>query len=512
MEKDAVCRVCLQQEGDMINIFDGAQDPGISIADMISRWSGYQVKKGDSLPETICPTCLEDARVTFGFIQGFEEEGIYKVVKCEKSRIEKQLEDTKEVEVPLIAQKYLVKHEPVDDEVFLETGGNASNDPFEKGICKIEVDDANQSRLPSSISLDLDTSPIVPDLPSRGRRRYKCSMCTKSFAEPSQFSQHILTHSGDDADSQESKFSGSDFSNSEEDNYEEDDYNHPSESDMPAQKHQDKRCQISNPSRTLLKRTLNQANIKPKSDLHAAQPYRTTYMPYKCNYCPKFLKDKDSYRLHLRSHEKRYKCSQCPKTFANSKQHKKHILSHSKDSSDRPKCPRSDVAARAFKCPKCPKTFPFSSSCSRHLLSHAQTRPYQCPECPNSYARPYALRAHVLSHSEERSHKCEQCSKSFRHKHHLNEHKLTHSDKKLHTCSQCEKSFTYASGLSRHILLHNGEKPHKCEFCSKSFSRASDLKIHTRIHTGEKPYRCAHCKKYFSVLTNMARHQRKCHS
>ncbi|XP_026836236.1 zinc finger protein 883 [Drosophila erecta] len=485
MEEDAVCRVCLQQEGDMINIFDGTLYPEISIADMITRWCGYQVAKGDCLPESICSTCLEDARVAFGFIPKFEEEQIYKI-KCEKSRIE---------------------NEPVDDALFLEAVGKASNDPFEEGICRIELDEVNQSSLPNYISttLDLHTTPIIPDLPSRGGLRFKCSMCTKSFAEASQFSQHILTHSGDDDGSQESKFSGSDFSNSEQDNYEEDDYDPPS-----AQTHQDKRRhKSSNPSRTHFKpHSLNQAEIEPKANLHPSQPYSTTYMPYKCNYCPKYLKDKDSYRLHIQSHGKRYKCSQCPKTFAYAKQHKEHILSHAEDSTDRP--PPSTAPNRAFKCPECPKIYPFSSGCSRHLLSHAKIRPYQCPECPNSYARPYSLRVHVLSHSKERPHKCEQCSKSFRYIYHFNAHKLTHSDEKAHTCSQCDKSFTNASYLRRHILLHTGEKPHKCEFCSKAFYRASDLKIHIRIHTGEKPYRCAHCKKYFSVLTNMTKHQRNC--
>lgn len=58
-----------------------------------------------------------------------------------------------------------------------------------------------------------------------------------TIAAASQFSQHILTHSENNAGSQESKYSGSDFNNSKEDTYEKDDYDPSSESDMPAQKH-----------------------------------------------------------------------------------------------------------------------------------------------------------------------------------------------------------------------------------------------------------------------------------
>ncbi|XP_032577346.1 zinc finger protein 135 [Drosophila sechellia] len=500
--EEAGCRVCLRQEGDMINIFDATQDPGVSIADMITCWSGHQVERGDFLPETICPECLEDAREAFGYIQKFEGEKICKIFKSESSQIENQLEGPE----TNVAQKFHVKNEPVDDELYLEAVGTASNDPFEKDICKIEAEEINESSLPNYISteLDLDTIPTIPIVPSRGKRRYKCSMCSKSFATASQFSRHILTHSEDNAGSDES---GSDFRNSEADTYEEDDYSPASESDMPAQKYHVKRrikCVAS--IAHLKQHSLNQSNIKAKSSSSCS----TTYMPYKCNYCPKYFKDKDSYRLHLRSHGKRYKCSQCPKSFANSKMHKEHTLTHSEDSSVRPKCPPSDPPNRAFKCPKCPKLFPFSSSCSRHLLSHEKTRPYQCPECPNSYARPHALRAHVLSHSKERPHKCEQCSKSYRQIYQLNAHTLTHSEEMLYKCSHCDKSFKYSSNLSRHMRLHNGDKPKECEFCSKKFSQASDLKVHIRIHTGEKPYRCANCNKKFSVLSNMSKHQRKC--
>ncbi|XP_041449842.1 uncharacterized protein LOC111079455 [Drosophila obscura] len=59
MEK--TCRFCKGTSGAFINIFDETQKWDTCIADMISECTGYVVRRGDSLPENICPPCLEDA-------------------------------------------------------------------------------------------------------------------------------------------------------------------------------------------------------------------------------------------------------------------------------------------------------------------------------------------------------------------------------------------------------------------------------------------------------------------
>ncbi|XP_016991567.1 uncharacterized protein LOC108053435 [Drosophila rhopaloa] len=57
----ATCRVCLGHNENMINIFDNTLESGIPIATLISQSTGLGVAKGDSFPETVCPTCLLDA-------------------------------------------------------------------------------------------------------------------------------------------------------------------------------------------------------------------------------------------------------------------------------------------------------------------------------------------------------------------------------------------------------------------------------------------------------------------
>uniref|UniRef100_A0A6P4DUX4 Zinc finger protein 883-like n=1 Tax=Drosophila rhopaloa TaxID=1041015 RepID=A0A6P4DUX4_DRORH len=525
MEEDEVCRVCLQHDEDMINIFDSEPEHDICISEMIAQWSGYQVERGDLLPETICPTCLQDARATFESTQKFDKGGVCKISDGEDSIYD----GGTEIHVKhKKTQEYQVKNEPVDDDINIEPVCKISSnmidqsteeiysDLFEEDVCKIEVSDTLSTS-------DLNTIPKIKNLPSRGKRRYKCSLCPKSFVDASQFSQHILTHSGDNADDY-SKF---DFSESDSNAaaYEKDDYYPPSVTDSPPPKsHRKRRYSCSQCQKTFTHSTDLKQHIlthsgckknRSKSDLPVSKLKPTSYMPYKCNYCPKSFKDLQSLKLHALKHGKRFRCSHCPKTFAEAKHLKEHIRSHSEDHSDSPRTPTpSDSKNRLFKCPQCPKTFPYSSSRSRHLLSHSEIRPYKCPYCPNSYARPYALRDHVFSHSGERPHKCEKCPKTYLRVHHLKAHLLTHTVKRSkdrpHKCSQCNTSFLSTSDLNRHTRLHTGHKPHKCDECKKTFSRASDLRNHIRSHTGEKPYKCSLCPKSFAVNSNLKKHQKLC--
>ncbi|XP_043640663.1 zinc finger protein 358-like [Drosophila teissieri] len=61
------CRVCLgdPKDGQLISIFVRMPKLDICIADMIAESTGFRVTPGDSLPKTICPSCLEHAKNAF---------------------------------------------------------------------------------------------------------------------------------------------------------------------------------------------------------------------------------------------------------------------------------------------------------------------------------------------------------------------------------------------------------------------------------------------------------------
>jgi len=68
-----ICRICLEKSGDMVNVFDNTIELGISIADMISQFTGSHVSRGDPFPETICPPCLQDAKIAYQIKQRYEK-------------------------------------------------------------------------------------------------------------------------------------------------------------------------------------------------------------------------------------------------------------------------------------------------------------------------------------------------------------------------------------------------------------------------------------------------------
>ncbi|XP_041631445.1 zinc finger protein Paris-like isoform X1 [Drosophila kikkawai] len=68
-----ICRACLGTSPAMINIFEDAPGLGISIADMITQCTPYEISKGDCYPKNICDSCLHCARAAFEIRQTIEK-------------------------------------------------------------------------------------------------------------------------------------------------------------------------------------------------------------------------------------------------------------------------------------------------------------------------------------------------------------------------------------------------------------------------------------------------------
>lgn len=108
-------------------------------------------------------------------------------------------------------------------------------------------------------------------------------------------------------------------------------------------------------------------NYKQHIDLHENRK------PYKCDYCPKQFRIKNSLKLHLFTHtkERPYKCDQCNKSFRQSS----HLLIHSK----------THTGAKPHVCSYCNKKFTTYGNFSEHIRRiHTYEQPYKCRFCPNT--------------------------------------------------------------------------------------------------------------------------------
>ncbi|XP_041449840.1 uncharacterized zinc finger protein CG2678-like isoform X2 [Drosophila obscura] len=93
---EELCRVCMGTSEAFTNIFDVTEKWDTSIGDMIAQCTGYVVRRGDSLPEIICPPCLEDAVNAFNLIKTCEQSHQLYFTQMEEDEEEELCDDPKD--------------------------------------------------------------------------------------------------------------------------------------------------------------------------------------------------------------------------------------------------------------------------------------------------------------------------------------------------------------------------------------------------------------------------------
>nr|XP_036678701.1 uncharacterized protein LOC108015328 isoform X2 [Drosophila suzukii] len=148
-----ICRICLDKSGDMVNVFDNPIELGISIADMISQFTGSHVSREDPFPETICPPCLQDAKIAYQIKQRYEKnQQIYSQYKeqilheeefvipdFQRTRSnsgEKSQEFNLQIKLEEIDDNFLEMEEPYEDECLVKNEA-INDDVIEEGSCQI---------------------------------------------------------------------------------------------------------------------------------------------------------------------------------------------------------------------------------------------------------------------------------------------------------------------------------------------------------------------------------------
>ncbi|XP_032583172.1 zinc finger protein 2 homolog [Drosophila sechellia] len=548
-----ICRVCLGSRDGMVNIFEGTPGLGPSIPVMIAQWSGYEVVKGDSLPELICPSCLEDAHIEFykqqtskiGHqflsqvkVEDTEEDSQYEFWKVSnyatgKSNSSQKIDcpdNLKEEDSYLTDERnghqfhHLQKFSETvqsddyfkdDENSEISVGENFQSDsdiredkPTAPDLsnCHIQEDnfgdevtsedeiDKADGELKCVVKTD-DSEPCIPKTfllrDDNHERPHNCFQCGKSFARYCSYKNHLRTHAKEDIDSPT-------------------DHNQHIDTFQKTKKPQDQ----------------NRSPSKRHDRVKSAG------RKYTCTYCPKFLLGKSALAKHLRVHtgERPYKCSLCPKAYKQNIDLKRHIVSHT--TRKQFKCNlcestffsnttyelhmRKHEGVVPYKCDICQRVFKFYTDLKIHIQSHNDELPYSCSRCSRAYKKSNDLRIHLLTHDQDaqtdikvrnfKEVKCTHCHKKFANKHRLQVHTRIHTGVEPYRCDICKKTFKYATSLKVHTITHTGKRPFECDYCSKAFGQQIDLYRHIRIHTRERPHKCNQCESAFMRHSRLKAH------
>ncbi|XP_060073050.1 zinc finger protein ZFP2-like [Ylistrum balloti] len=300
------------------------------------------------------------------------------------------------------------------------------------GPAKINNDDSSSGNTDNSNTVDIFNK--ISRGQQKGKRKFQCDICHKSYGHNSSLKVHYRVHTG------ERPF----------------------------------KCHVCD-------RDFSHSNsLQIHVRTHTEKPQ------FKCDHCPMEFSRSNSLSRHMLTHtrEKPFVCGVCGKSFSQACNLKTHMRSHTGD--------------KPFKCDFCGKAFRVAEKLKIHTRIHTGDRPYQCTVCQKTFATSGVLKSHSSIHTGIKPYKCKVCGKGFTVSNDLKKHSRVHTGEKPYTCNMCGKAFGQSSTLQKHLHTHSGNRPHKCEICGKGFVESTHVIRHMRTHTGDKPFTCNICHKSFS--------------
>ncbi|KAM7359426.1 uncharacterized protein ACRADG_012571 [Cochliomyia hominivorax] len=130
-----------------------------------------------------------------------------------------------------------------------------------------------------------------------------------------------------------------------------------------------------------------------------------------------------------------------------------------------------------------------------------------CEICGNQFTNRNVMNMHMKIHFQQKNHQCEICFKRFITACNLQAHMRIHTGEKPFECKYCGRRFNDRTSNLRHERTHTNEKPFKCASCGKTFTLATTLQNHIKVHTNERSYRCEPCGKSFKLPHHLKTHQ-----
>nr|XP_016942085.1 zinc finger protein 70-like [Drosophila suzukii] len=448
MAKLKRCRTCLGRSDGMVNIFE--YDPNyldVNIAEMISHCIRCPVSRGDSLPETICKPCLEEAKSAFDTIRKFERSHQFLKGNSLEEHVSKVLDK------PGTTRLYCQDKRQ-------EAGGDWPEEGSPKVIKEATIEG------PSKVKIE-DTMIDHPWI--------KEASTDELFPYPAEIAHNMVEVSQEGSLKQDQFQYQLKVEDSDEEFLEEfleetsvdiphfQVKNEPVEEDPSEEEDYGMDYQVKSEH---MEEYVPEDTETGQEDTSREEVTRK----YTCPQCPKQFGRMSALKDHIVVHteEKPYECVSCSKRFKSARYLKEH---HSIHTGERP-----------FKCTHCSNSYRKKTCLQRHIQTYMGVRPFKCTHCPKTFAKDYDLQSHIRNYSGKKPYQCTVCSKTFATKSVLNVHARIHSGEKPFKCPQCARDFLWKSSLLSHMLRHSDEKPFTCSLCSVSYKEKRSLQRHMRIH------------------------------
>jgi len=265
---------------------------------------------------------------------------------------------------------------------------------------------------------------------------------------------------------------------------------------------------------------------------------------FKCPECPKTFRPLETYKLHVKEHERLRQVAVYEKKKA--ERRAQGLPETEPGEKEPPAAPKPKKSKRLpcefYTCELCGKESRGEKFHAKHMYSqHGIESKINCDECNKECAsireledhrrvnhsvaschlcgKSFFSSAHLTSHlrqvhevgSKEDDFICEICARSFPTKAYLRIHAKVHKEKSIQ-CTLCPKMFRWESGYKSHLESAHSQhgKLHSCEFCGKQFKDKSNLKSHRYTHLDSKPHSCSKCGRGFIRRDMMLTHEKSC--
>uniref|UniRef100_A0A182QK05 Protein krueppel n=1 Tax=Anopheles farauti TaxID=69004 RepID=A0A182QK05_9DIPT len=492
------CRCCLLQEDkDMVYVFDVLDEFNMKICDLIDRNGGVTILENDAFSKHICGNCLNDLAISERFFQRCQKtcEMLMNLISDDaQDDDEILLEDNgilTEAENENISYVLVAPDEgPL---MFAEDTLIEQNTVGNEDIQQNEDEHAPEVMLKEQIDDDIVPVNIV------GSPKVEIFFDTDRLEDCDDIIQEDQIKLGDDL---YGNVFNSNLVTQRSDLSDDDDIDDDVHSIVGS-------C----------KAKTNFVKVKSASTSCNGNIYDFNHS---CERCGANFVTIKNYTRHLLTHNI-HACGKCLQIFQSAErlynhemkcQREAEVYSDAHSSLDKGQSTTSTTASeppppiKPFTCSYCQKRWVSQSALKTHLRTHTGERPFVCSNCPKRFKTLAALDLHERRHTGAKPYSCQLCDKRFTDGSNLKVHMLQHTNEKPHVCTVCNRAFTRVFLLQIHMRTHTGEKPYACETCDRSFAQQSDLASHRRLHNGERPYVCEICGKCFIKSSSLTQHRK----